>query len=91
MGIDKGVMQLDRAAARANSCSTRCSTATRCPGGSVANSIAGLGALGLETGFIGRVHDDALGRFYANAMTAEGIDFVNPLRARAANCRPRAR
>ena len=24
------------------------------------------------------MHDDALGRFYANAMTAEGTDFVNP-------------
>ena len=48
------------------------------PGGSVANTIAGVGALGLPTAFIGRVHDDELGRFYANAMTDDGIDFVNP-------------
>jgi len=47
------------------------------PGGSVANTIAGLGALGLSTGFIGRVHDDDLGRFYAAAMADAGTDFVN--------------
>jgi len=47
------------------------------PGGSVANTIAGIGSLGLATGFIGRVRDDELGHFYADAMTREGIDFVN--------------
>ncbi|MCH9824012.1 MAG: adenosine kinase, partial [Alphaproteobacteria bacterium] len=31
----------------------------------------------LATGFIGRVRDDELGHFYADAMTREGIDFVN--------------
>ena len=29
------------------------------------------------TGFIGRVNDDALGRFYAKSMTEGGTDFVN--------------
>ena len=47
------------------------------PGGAVANTIAGVGALGLPTAFIGRVHDDALGRFYADAMAEDGTDFVN--------------
>jgi sugar/nucleoside kinase (ribokinase family) len=47
------------------------------PGGSVANTLAGLGNLGLTTAFIGRVHDDALGRFYARAMADNGTDFVN--------------
>jgi len=40
--------------------------------------LAGLGNLGLTTGFIGRVHDDALGRFYAEEMAKDGTDFVNP-------------
>jgi sugar/nucleoside kinase (ribokinase family) len=31
----------------------------------------------MSTGFIGRVHDDALGRFYADAMHKGGTDFVN--------------
>jgi sugar/nucleoside kinase (ribokinase family) len=48
------------------------------PGGSVANTIAGLGNLGLSTAFIGRVNDDALGRFYAEALAREGSDFPNP-------------
>ena len=48
------------------------------PGGSVANTLAGLGNLGLTTAFIGRVHDDALGRFYARTHGREGTDFVNP-------------
>ena len=47
-------------------------------GGSVANTIAGVGNLGLSTGFVGRVHDDALGHFYAEAMEMDGTRFVNP-------------
>ena len=76
MGIEKGIMQLieqDRAEQLYGAMSNRVQT----PGGSVANTIAGAGALGLETAFIGRVKDDGLGRFYAKAMTDHGIDFVN--------------
>jgi len=47
------------------------------PGGSVANTIYGLGALGLKTAFIGKVKDDALGRFYAASMTEQGTAFPN--------------
>ncbi len=77
MGIEKGIMQLigqDRAEILYGAMDSRIQT----PGGSVANTIAGAGALGLETAFIGRVRDDALGRFYADAMNENGIDFVNP-------------
>jgi sugar/nucleoside kinase (ribokinase family) len=48
------------------------------PGGSVANTIAGAGNLGLRSGFIGRVAADDLGVFYAGAMSNEGITFANP-------------
>jgi sugar/nucleoside kinase (ribokinase family) len=51
---------------------------TEAPGGSVANTLAGLGNLGLSTAFIGRVRDDALGRFYAKSLELEGTDFPNP-------------
>jgi sugar/nucleoside kinase (ribokinase family) len=77
MGIEKGIMQLverDRAEQLYGAMNGRVQT----PGGSVANTIAGAGALGLDTAFIGRVRDDALGRFYADAMNEVGIDFVNP-------------
>lgn len=77
MGIQKGIMQLiekDRAELLYGAMSER----TEAAGGSVANTIAGLGALGLKTGFVGRVRDDSLGRFYADAMKNGGTDFVNP-------------
>jgi sugar/nucleoside kinase (ribokinase family) len=77
MGITKGIMQLierDRAETLYAAMRER----TEAPGGSVANTLAGLGNLGLTTAFIGRVRDDALGRFYARSMAAEGSDFVNP-------------
>ena len=77
MGIQKGIMQLverERGEMLYGAMENR----TQAPGGSVANTLAGLGNLGLTTGFIGRVHDDALGRFYAEQMAAGGTDFVNP-------------
>ncbi|MFK7744811.1 MAG: adenosine kinase [Roseobacter sp.] len=77
MGIEKGIMQLvdqDRSEKLFASMQDRLQT----PGGSVANTVAGVGALGLQTAFVGRVRDDALGAFYASAMTDNGIDFVNP-------------
>ena len=76
MGIQKGIMQLverNRGEMLYGAMTERVQT----PGGSVANTLAGLGGLGLTTGFIGRVHDDALGRFYAEEMVKDGTDFVN--------------
>src|SRR6056297_304910 len=76
MGIDKGVMQLverERAEFLYDGMENRRQAA----GGSVANTIAGMAAMGLSTGFMGRVRDDELGRFYAEGMAAVGCDFVN--------------
>jgi sugar/nucleoside kinase (ribokinase family) len=77
MGIEKGIMQLverERGEVLYGAMKER----VQAPGGSVANTLAGLGNLGLKTAFIGRVHDDALGRFYAREMAENGTDFVNP-------------
>jgi sugar/nucleoside kinase (ribokinase family) len=77
MGIQKGIMQLverDRGELLYAAMKDR----RQAPGGSVANTLAGLGNLGLKTAFIGRVHDDALGRFYAETMTEGGSAFPNP-------------
>jgi sugar/nucleoside kinase (ribokinase family) len=77
MGIEKGIMQLiekDRAEVLYAAMKDRTETA----GGSVANTIAGLGGLGLKTAFIGKVKDDALGRFYAKGMEDAGTAFPNP-------------
>ena len=77
MGIMRGVMQLiehDRAELLYAAMGERKET----PGGSVANTIAGLGMLGLKTAFVGQVADDVLGRTYARAMAEQGTDFPNP-------------
>ena len=77
MGIEKGIMQLierDRAELLYAAMDGRVET----PGGSVANTIAGIGALGLKTAFIGKVKDDALGQFYADALAESGTAFPNP-------------
>lgn len=77
MGITKGIMQLVERP-RGEMLYAAMKDRVQAPGGSVANTLAGIGALGLTTAFIGRVHDDALGRFYADAMQRDGTDFVNP-------------
>ena len=77
MGIQKGIMQLVERE-RGEMLYAAMKERRQVPGGSVANTLAGLGNLGLNIGFIGRVHDDALGRFYASEMERGGTDFVNP-------------
>ncbi|MEO1910365.1 MAG: adenosine kinase [Paracoccus sp. (in: a-proteobacteria)] len=83
LGVQKGIMQLvdlDRSnelmAAEGQLGSGQ--RARLIPGGSVANSLAGIGKLGLKTAFIGRVADDALGLSYAEQTEAAGTVFVNP-------------
>jgi sugar/nucleoside kinase (ribokinase family) len=77
MGIRKGIMQLierDRAETLYAAMRDR----EEASGGSVANTLAGIGALGLSAAFVGRVRDDALGRFYAQDTARAGTAFVNP-------------
>jgi sugar/nucleoside kinase (ribokinase family) len=74
MGIEKGIMQLvDRERAELLYAAMR--ERVEAPGGSVGNTIAGIGALGLKTAFIGKVKDDALGRFYAQSLQGAGTAF----------------
>ncbi|HCP80167.1 MAG TPA: adenosine kinase [Octadecabacter sp.] len=77
MGITKGIMQLierDRAELLYASMDSR----VEAPGGSVGNTIAGIGELGLKTAFIGKVKDDALGKFYATSLEDAGTAFPLP-------------
>lgn len=76
MGIEKGIMQLVERE-RGELLYAAMANRVQAAGGSVANTLAGLGNLGLTSAFIGRVHDDALGRFYASSMAEGGTDFVN--------------
>ena len=45
-------------------------------GGSVANSIAGIGILGGSPSFCGRVCDDPIGRFFIEDIEKSGVKFL---------------
>ncbi|MEO8530567.1 MAG: PfkB family carbohydrate kinase, partial [Deltaproteobacteria bacterium] len=77
MGIQKGIMQLVERN-RGEMLFAAMRERTQHAGGSVANTLAGLGMLGLNTAFIGRVNDDELGRSYIADMAKDGATFVNP-------------
>ena len=42
-------------------------------GGSASNTIAGLGKLGVRTGFVGKIGDDAVGEFFKSDSVANGV------------------
>jgi len=46
-----------------------------CSGGSAANTIAGLASLGGRGAFIGKVHDDTLGKVFSHDIRAMGVTF----------------
>ena len=52
--------------------------AIECSGGSAANTIAGLASLGGTGVFIGKVHDDQLGKVFSHDIRALGVIFDTP-------------
>ncbi len=52
--------------------------ATEMSGGSVANTIAGFASLGGRASYIGRVHDDQLGRIFQHDMKSLGVEVRLP-------------
>ena len=68
LGSAKGMMELVEPA-RAEELLAQLTIASQSAGGSVANTIAGLAALGLPTGFIGAVGSDARGAFFRAELT----------------------
>ena len=77
MGIRKGIMQLIERE-RAETLYGAMTVRSQAAGGSVCNTIAGVGAMGLATAVVGRVRDDALGRFFAADTEKGGTAFLNP-------------
>ena len=49
-------------------------------GGSAANTVAGLAALGLRAGFIGQLGDDQLGEIFTHDIRSLGVEFDTPPR-----------
>jgi len=50
-------------------------------GGSAANTMAGVAALGGRAGFVGQVADDQLGEIFTHDIRALGVEFLTPPRA----------
>tara|TARA_R110000782_G_scaffold117364_3_gene207635 strand:+ start:62102 stop:63097 length:996 start_codon:yes stop_codon:yes gene_type:complete len=75
--LTKGGMQLIDTAT-ADLLYAQMDAAMEVSGGSAANTLAGLAALGKTCGFIGQVRDDQLGQIFAHDIRALGVDFATP-------------
>lgn len=79
LGLAKGGMTLIDTD-RAHALYEAMGPAREISGGSAANTLAGLAALGAKCAFIGQVADDQLGEVFAHDIRAGGIDFATPAR-----------
>lgn len=77
-GIGKGIMQLIDME-RAVTLYDRIGPAKEISGGSAANTIAGIAALGGRTAYVGKVKDDQLGRIFAHDLRAQGAVYETAL------------
>lgn len=73
-GIPKGAMTLIDDA-QANALYAAMGPAIESSGGSAANTIAGLAALGSKTGYVGLVSHDSLGKIFRHDINALGVQF----------------
>ena len=80
LGMTRGGMMLIDTD-RARSLYDAMGPAKEISGGSAANTLAGLAALGSKCGFIGQVAADQLGEVFAHDIRAAGIDFATSARA----------
>ncbi|MDE2411430.1 MAG: adenosine kinase [Sphingomonadales bacterium] len=80
LGLTRGGMTLVDTA-RAHELYDAMGPAREISGGSAANTLAGLAALGASCAFIGQVADDQLGEVFAHDVRAGGIAFATPTRA----------
>ena len=76
-GIPKGGMQL-LTTEQADELYAALGPAREMSGGSAANTMAGIAALGAKAGFIGQTAEDQLGAIFAHDMHALGVHFATP-------------
>jgi sugar/nucleoside kinase (ribokinase family) len=82
-GMTKGAMQLIFSPEEADALYGRMGPGREISGGSAANTLAGIAALGGRTAFIGQVADDQLGQVFAHDIRSAGIRYDTPERAGA--------
>ncbi len=74
-GMAKGSMQLVFSPEEADALYAKMGPGQEVSGGSAANTVAGIAALGGRCGFIGQVADDQLGQVFAHDIRAAGLRF----------------
>jgi len=77
LSLVKGSMTLVEAE-RAGELYDAMSQRTEMSGGSAANTLAGVASFGGRAGYVGRVHDDALGTVFAHDLSSLGVHFESP-------------
>ncbi|AIT06781.1 carbohydrate kinase [Sphingomonas taxi] len=80
IGVAKGSMQLMFSPEDADALYAKMGPGREVSGGSAANTVAGIAALGGRTAFIGQVADDQLGEVFAHDIRAAGVDFATAVR-----------
>lgn len=76
-GLAKGSMQLIDTA-EAEALYNAMGPGVEVSGGSAANTLAGMAALGHRCGFIGQVADDQLGKVFTHDLRAVGVHYETP-------------
>ncbi len=79
-GMAKGSMQLVFSPADADALYAKMGPGVEASGGSAANTVAAMAAMGARCGFIGQVADDQLGEVFAHDIRAAGVDFATAAR-----------
>ncbi len=80
-GMNKGSMQLMFSPEDADALYDKMGPGREISGGSAANTVAGMAALGDRCGFIGQVADDQLGQVFGHDIRAQGVRFDTAPRA----------
>jgi sugar/nucleoside kinase (ribokinase family) len=89
IGVPKGSMQLMFSPEEADALYAKMGPGREVSGGSAANTVAGIAALGGKSAFIGQVADDQLGGVFAHDIRAAGVHFdtsVRPGQPTTARC-----
>ncbi|NLS28277.1 Ribokinase [Sphingomonas sp. S2M10] len=75
IGVPKGSMQLMFSPEEADALYAKMGPGREVSGGSAANTVAGIAALGGKAAFIGQVADDQIGEVFAHDIRAAGVHF----------------
>lgn len=89
IGVPKGSMQLMFSPEEADALYAKMGPGREVSGGSAANTVAGIAALGGKAAFIGQVADDQIGAVFAHDIRAAGVHFdtaVRPGQPTSARC-----